>query len=65
MNPIEDAVRVHAFLQQNDAFNRVRIIDYHTVAAVDGLADLSQANLGSLDDSANVFYAYGGSILRF
>ena len=54
VNAVEDRIGVVALLQQDDAFHGVGIIDDLSVDAVNGFADLSEANLGTLRDSGDI-----------
>ena len=60
----DGSVRVLTLLQQDDAFNDVRIIDDLAVFTMDGAADLAEADLRAFSDSSNITNAQSSAILR-
>ncbi len=57
VNGDQGFVGVGALAKQDDAFDDVIIVDNRAVFAVNGLADLSEANLGALRDRGDIFHA--------
>ncbi len=60
----QDGVRFRALADLHDAFHHVVVIDDLAVFAVDGLAQLSQPDLGPLGDYRHVAHAHRGPVLR-
>src|ERR1039458_3426618 len=64
MDRVEGFVGVGAFAKQHDAFHHVAVIDHFAIGAVDGLADLAEADLGALRDGGDIGDANGRAVLR-
>ena len=65
VNADEGLVGVGAFAKQDDAFDDVIIVNYFSIFAVNGLADLSEADFGALGDRGDILHAEGRAVLRF
>src|SRR5580658_6602189 len=64
MNPIQRCRRVRALPEKYDSLHDVVIVDHHAVRSVNRLPYLTQTNLRTLRDHANVFDTKCRSVLR-
>ena len=65
VNAQQDRVGVVAFLQQDDAFNRIGIVDNRAVGPVCGTTYLAETNLGALRDGGDVLDFDSRAVLGF
>ena len=65
MDAVQRGGGVRALAQEHDSFHHVVVVDHHAVGAMDGLADLAQANLRPLRDHGDVLDAQRRAVLRF
>ncbi len=55
VNALQHGIGIVSFLQEDNAFDSVRIVDDCAVGKMGGSADLAEPNLRTLRDGGNVF----------
>ncbi len=62
MNALENRIRVISFLEQDDPFHRIRIVDNRSVGKMRSAPNLPKANLRSLIDGGNILHPNGCAV---